>query len=31
MAALDYGMALARCLIAPQKELQAEVKKLAGV
>jgi hypothetical protein len=30
MAALDYGMALARGLIAPQKELQAEVKKLAG-
>lgn len=30
MAALDYGMALARGLIAPQKELQAEIKKLAG-
>ena len=30
MAALDYGMALARGLIAPQKELQAQVKKLAG-
>lgn len=28
--ALDYGMALARGLIAPQKELQAEVKELAG-
>jgi hypothetical protein len=30
MAALDYGMALSRGLIAPQKELQAEIKKLAG-
>ena len=30
MAALDYGMALARGLIAPQKELQEEVRKLAG-
>lgn len=30
MAALDFGMALARGLVAPQKELQAEVKKLAG-
>lgn len=28
--ALDYGMALARGLVAPQKELQAEVKKLAS-
>jgi len=30
MAALDYGMALSRGLIAPQKELQAEMKELAG-
>lgn len=30
MAALDYGMALARGLVAPQKELQEEIKKLAG-
>jgi small-conductance mechanosensitive channel len=28
--ALDYGMALARGLIAPQKELREEVQKLAG-
>ena len=28
--ALDYGMALSRGLIAPQKQLQDEVRKLAG-
>lgn len=30
MAALDYGMALSRGLVAPQKVLQDEVRKLAG-
>jgi len=30
MAALDYGMALSRGLIAPQKELQTQIKELAG-
>ena len=28
--ALDFGMALARGLVAPQKQLQDELKKLAG-
>ena len=28
--ALDYGMALTRGLVAPQKELREEVRKLAG-
>lgn len=28
--ALDFGMALSKGLVAPQKELQAEVRKLAG-
>lgn len=30
MAAYDYGMALSRGLVAPQKELRAEIKALAG-
>lgn len=30
MASLDYGMALSRGLIAPQKELQEEIRKLVG-
>lgn len=30
MAALDYGMALSRGLVAPQKQLQDEVRKLAS-
>ena len=28
--ALDFGMALAKGLVAPQKELQSELRKLAG-
>ena len=30
MASLNYGMALSRGLIAPQKELQEEIRKLVG-
>lgn len=30
MAALDFGMALARGLVAPQKQLQNELRTLAG-